>query len=62
MGIEAKGWLPVVGVGPDSTREVRLLVFAPAGARPEKSTPVDFRIVDLASAEVATAQDFFKAP
>jgi cytochrome c oxidase accessory protein FixG len=62
VGVEAEGWHPVVAVGPDSTREVRLLVFAPPGARPEKSTPVDFRIVDLASAEVATTQDFFKAP
>ncbi|MFL5122981.1 MAG: cytochrome c oxidase accessory protein CcoG [Microvirga sp.] len=62
VGIEAEGWHPVVGIGPDSTREVRLLVFAPPGAKPEKSTAVEFRIIDLASAEAATAQDFFKVP
>jgi cytochrome c oxidase accessory protein FixG len=52
----------LVSVGPDTTHEVRVLVFAPAGAKLDKSVPVTFRIVDVASGEVATAQDHFKAP
>ena len=62
VGSDGRGLASRVGIGPDSTREVRLLVFAPRGAKPEKSTAVEFRIIDLASAEAATAQDFFKVP
>jgi len=53
---------PTVAVGPDTTLELRALVFAPAGAKIEKSTPVTFRIVDRASGEAARAEDYFKAP
>ncbi len=53
---------PVVTIGPDTTREIRVLVFAPAGSRLEKSTPVTFRITDVTMGEVATAKDWFKAP
>jgi cytochrome c oxidase accessory protein FixG len=53
---------PTVTVGPDSTHELRALVFAPAGAKLDKSTPVTFRIVDAASGEAAQAEDYFKAP
>ncbi len=52
----------VVRAAPDDTHEIRALVFAPAGARLDKSTPVTFRIVDQASGESAHANDFFKAP
>jgi cytochrome c oxidase accessory protein FixG len=51
-----------IAVAPDATHELRALVFAPAPARLEKSTPVTFRIVDLASGESAAVQDLFKAP
>jgi cytochrome c oxidase accessory protein FixG len=51
-----------LAVEPDTTLEARVLVFAPAGARPEKTTPLAFRITDVASGEVATAHDHFKAP
>jgi cytochrome c oxidase accessory protein FixG len=51
-----------IRVKPDATHELRALVFAPAGARLDKSTPVLFRAVDLDSGEAASAEDFFKAP
>jgi cytochrome c oxidase accessory protein FixG len=53
---------PIVLVGPDTTREVRALVFAPAGARLDKSTPITFRITDLTFGGTAQAQDYFRAP
>jgi cytochrome c oxidase accessory protein FixG len=52
----------VVTVGPDRTDELRVLVFAPAGAKLGKSTPIRFRIDDVASHETAGADDYFKAP
>jgi cytochrome c oxidase accessory protein FixG len=51
-----------VRVASDDTQEVRALVFAPAGARLDKSTPITFRVTDLASGESAQAADYFKAP
>ncbi len=63
VGIEdVVGGLPIVAVGPDRTREIRVLVAAPAGAEMPKSTPVTFRITDIAAGEMATANDYFKAP
>jgi len=53
---------PAVTVGPDTTHELRALVFAPAGAKLDKSTTVTFRIIDVASGEAAQAEDYFKAP
>jgi cytochrome c oxidase accessory protein FixG len=53
---------PIVLVGPDTTREVRALVFAPAGTKLDHSTPITFRITDLTFGEAAEAQDYFKAP
>ena len=61
-GAPGEGARAAVRVGPDTTQEARVLVFAPAGARLAKSTPITFRIVDLASGEAASAEDFFKAP
>ncbi|HEV2604425.1 MAG TPA: cytochrome c oxidase accessory protein CcoG [Microvirga sp.] len=61
-GAPGEGARAAVRVGPDTTQEARVLVFAPAGARLDRSTPVTFRIVDLASGEAASAEDFFKAP
>jgi polyferredoxin len=62
VGATGEGGRASVAVAPDSTHEVRALVFAPPGARLDKATPVTFRIVDLASAETAAADDHFKAP
>ncbi len=53
---------PVIGVGPDTTREVRVLVFSPADAEMAKTTPITFRITETVMGEVATGTDFFKAP
>lgn len=47
-------------VGPDTTREMRVLVFGPSGLRLEASTPLLFRIVDTATGESATASDHFR--
>jgi cytochrome c oxidase accessory protein FixG len=62
VGATGEGGRASVAVAPDSTHEVRALVFAPAGAPLDKTTPVTFRIVDLASGESAAAHDHFKAP
>ncbi len=59
---ETVGGRPVVEVGPDQTREIRVLVFSPAGVTLPKSTPVTFRITDTVMGEIATASDYFKAP
>ncbi|WP_342363993.1 cytochrome c oxidase accessory protein CcoG [Terrarubrum flagellatum] len=51
-----------IPVESDDTKELRALLFSPRGARPEKSQPILFRIVDVASGESASAHDFFRAP
>jgi len=53
---------PIIEVGPDTTREVRILVTSPPGVKMEKSTPVTFRITESVMGEVVTEDDFFKAP
>ncbi|HEX2724410.1 MAG TPA: cytochrome c oxidase accessory protein CcoG [Beijerinckiaceae bacterium] len=53
---------PVVTIGPDTTREVRALVFAPAGARLARSTPITLHLRDTAGGEPAHAREYFKAP
>ncbi|MCC0015772.1 MAG: cytochrome c oxidase accessory protein CcoG [Rhodobiaceae bacterium] len=53
---------PIVVVGPDKTHEVRLVVYAPAGADLPENTPITFRVVDLASGEEDVTSDNFKAP
>mgnify|MGYP001599961516 CR=1 FL=1 len=52
---------PLVAVSPDTTRELRVLLVVPAGARVEASTKIDFRAVDTESGEAAVTSDFFKA-
>jgi polyferredoxin len=52
----------VVTVASDTTDELRVLFFAPAGAKLDKSTAIRFRIDDVASHESAGADDYFKAP
>ncbi len=60
--VEARDGKPILTVGPDRTEEVRVLVFGPQGAHLDPSTPIVFRIVDLASGETASVADLFKAP
>jgi cytochrome c oxidase accessory protein FixG len=52
---------PLLAVGPDQTREVRVLVTAPADAPLARSTAVVFRAADLAGGRPAVAQDHFVA-
>jgi len=53
---------PIIEVGPDTTREVRVLVSSPPWEKMPHSTPVTFRITESVMGEVVTAQDTFKAP
>jgi polyferredoxin len=50
---------PVISVGPDQTREVRVLVTVPAAGELPASVPILFRIIDTSSGEMATAGDHF---
>ena len=51
---------PIVTVGPDRTREIRVLVFTPDGGVVDPATDVTFQIVDVKDGERATAMDTFK--
>ncbi|MDQ0316174.1 cytochrome c oxidase accessory protein CcoG [Amorphus orientalis] len=51
---------PLITIGPDRTREVRVLVFSAPGADLPQSTDVTFQIVDVKDGERATAEDTFK--
>jgi cytochrome c oxidase accessory protein FixG len=51
----------VIEVGPDQTREIRVLVTDYAG-RPAGSTPINFHLYDAMSGERASASDYFRAP
>ncbi len=53
---------PLVEVGPDTTREVRLLVFAPEDAVLAETIPLTFTITDQATGASDTVSDNFKAP
>jgi polyferredoxin len=53
---------PIVQVGPDTTREIRVLVTSPPWEKMPHSTPVTFRITESVMGEVITAKDTFKAP
>jgi hypothetical protein len=51
----------LLDVGPDQTREVRILV-TDYGAKPAASTRVRFRLTDVATGEQTEARDHFFAP
>ena len=52
---------PVIDIGSDRTREVRVTVTAPANSV-KASSDIVFRVTDPADKKTATAKDFFKAP
>jgi hypothetical protein len=52
---------PVLEVGPDQTREFRVLVTEYGGVL-KASTVVRFAVRDLKSGETATASDYFRSP
>jgi cytochrome c oxidase accessory protein FixG len=63
VGIAATtDWRPVVEVGPDQTREVRVLVTMPRGVITEKSTLISIKAADLFAGENVTARENFFAP
>src|SRR4029450_5300483 len=51
----------VIDVGPDQTREVRVLVTDYA-EMPPASTPITFHLYDVLTGERASAGDYFRAP
>jgi len=51
----------VIDVGPDQTREVRVLVTDYADM-PPASTPIAFHLYDVLTGERASASDYFRAP
>ena len=53
---------PRVEIGPDQTREIRVLVTSYEHLPPAASVPLTFRAIDLATRQQATASDFFKGP
>jgi len=58
---EVAGGKPLLRVGPDQTRELRVLVTVAPGAKLERSTPLTFRITDTADGRTAAAKDHFVA-
>src|SRR5262249_19579015 len=52
---------PLIPVGPDQGREVRVLVTVPPTLRIDRSTPLTFRATDVAAGETAIARDHFIA-
>jgi cytochrome c oxidase accessory protein FixG len=57
----ADGW-PIVEVGPDQIRELRILVTLPAAAHPPPKQDLTFMVIDVASGEKTMTTDNFVAP
>jgi cytochrome c oxidase accessory protein FixG len=53
---------PRVEIGPDQTREIRVLVTSYDHLPPAASIPITFRAIDMETRRQATATDFFKGP
>ncbi len=53
---------PIVEVGPDQTRELRVLVTSYVHLAPAGSMPLMFRVTETATQRQATAADFFRGP
>src|SRR5262249_49618543 len=53
---------PRVEIGPDQTREVRVVVTSYEHLPPAAAVPLTFRVIDMATRQQATASDFFKGP
>jgi hypothetical protein len=52
---------PLLAVGPDQTREFRVLVTAYGGVM-KASMLVTFTVRDLEGGEIASASDYFRSP
>jgi cytochrome c oxidase accessory protein FixG len=63
VGVAATAdWRPIVEVGPDQTREVRVLVTMPRGVIKGSSTLISIKAADLFAGEHVTATENFFAP
>jgi cytochrome c oxidase accessory protein FixG len=63
VGVPATAdWRPVVVVGPDQTREIRVLVTVPRSAITAQSHMILIKASDLFAGEIVTARDNFFAP
>ncbi|MGA0533692.1 cytochrome c oxidase accessory protein CcoG [Hansschlegelia sp. KR7-227] len=54
--------LPTIEVGPDTTRELRVVVAAPAPGPAAAATPILFRVVERGTDDSAATSDFFRSP
>jgi len=59
---ESKDGMPVVTVGPDQTREMRVLMSAPANGKVSGSNKIQIVITDLATGATSIVQDNFVGP
>ena len=55
-------WRPIIQVGPDQTREVRMIVSVPKESVTSESQPIKIRSSDLFVGEVSEVQDNFFGP
>ncbi|HRJ69533.1 MAG TPA: cytochrome c oxidase accessory protein CcoG [Beijerinckiaceae bacterium] len=63
VGVPATAdWRPIVEVGPDQTREVRLLITVPRDAVKERSQLITIKAADLFAGERVSAVDHFIGP
>jgi cytochrome c oxidase accessory protein FixG len=53
--------MQLIAVGPDQSREVRVLVTLPPAAQADRSTPLTFRAINVATGDTARAEDHFLA-
>jgi cytochrome c oxidase accessory protein FixG len=53
---------PVIAVGPDQTRQLRVFVTAPPDAKVPPQTAVTFRLVDKATGTAVSHADYFVGP
>ncbi|MBL8588659.1 MAG: cytochrome c oxidase accessory protein CcoG [Methylobacteriaceae bacterium] len=58
----AQDGFPLIDVGPDQTRQMRVLLTMPADAKIPPQTKIQFRLVDTATGKSAAHADHFMAP
>lgn len=62
IGVNQTQGAPIVEVGPDQVRELRVLVTVPSGANSPPSQQLVFKITDVSTGNAVTATDNFFAP
>jgi cytochrome c oxidase accessory protein FixG len=53
---------PLIEVGPDQSRQMRVLITMPPGSKVKSQTPIIFKLVDKKTGRVATHADHFFGP